>query len=308
MPHGTLRLSAAALLLSAGSAFATPKTPSHVYQAVGGVEHEVRALLEADFVDVDDVREATAEQRLPRHVFAKLVEVGEKVALKRRLHGLDDDVKLRMPAKIIAPGDVFEGVAALRAAVDDLVDLYGLAHAPSDEAAPSGKMPGKTPGDVYARLSALGVLFDRGFQPATVPNDVFRVAAAVKAETVLLAKALGVEGEAPAVRASGKKPAQVHRLAIDFSGALAKLAAARADIAPTGGVFAPAAIEGAVTPAQVRDALNVVLADLMEIRLKAGVDAPLQLAAPPVGKTPSDVFAELHSALLLIDSVVAASH
>lgn len=293
-----------ALALPLGAAApskAVAATPSDVYHAIGEIEAQLRAILEADFINADPVTDISPSARLPRHVYVKLVEIDAKLALMRDLQGLPEHEPLTVPAKLIGPPDVFANLVAVREGVDALFDAYGL----SRETLPTEpKTTDKNPGDVYARLQEVVALMELAYLPATVPNDVFRVVATIRAEAELVASAVtGRALTAEPREATGKSPGDVFELAQTFSETLARLSAAHPDIAPRGGVFTPRLSSDRIRPADVRDALNLVLADLIELRVNAGDRSTSRLAAEPVGKTPSDVFMELDAANVLLSRV-----
>lgn len=297
-------LAALVLTLSLGAAApsqALAATPDDVYRAVGEIEARLRAILEADFIDADAVPPRSPSPRLPRHVYAKLVELDAKLALMRAVQGLPEQEPLTVPAKLIGPPDVFANLTAVREGVDALFDAYGL----SPEMLPTEpRTAGKKPGDVYARLQEVAALMELAYLPATVPNDVFRVVATIRSEAELVASAVtGRAQKAERREATGKGPADVFALAQAFSGTLARLGDAQPDIAPRGGVFTPRSEAERLQPADVRDALNLVLADLIEMRINAGDFRTSRLAPEQVGQTPSDVFMELEAANALLSRI-----
>lgn len=297
-------LCCAALLLGASPASSQEKTPDHVYQRLGTVEGDIRLLLKAEFVEPAEMTDpAGITLRLPRHVFAKLCEIDAKLATLQFLNGIEAGPGLVIPASQITPSDVFAGLEQLEIRLDSLRDVYSVSERP----APSPLPTGTKPTDVYKRLLRISVLIDALNVPATVPNDVYRIAETVMGQVQILARAVGVDDAGTEVmQMSTYGPADVFAKAIVLSEDLARLAASREDLAPGGGVVVPVLPEGVIKPGNVRDGLNVVLADILEMRVRAGASEPVAQVGDPVGKTPTDVYYKLEEAQLLVEQIIAA--
>ena len=273
----------------AQAAFAQ-KTPDHVFQAIGEVEATLRAILEADFVDTKVAAIEPLPNLRPRHVFAKVVEVSEKFRVMQRLHGLRDRPALTMPAQVVTSDDVYAAVLVLRARATELLEPYGLGQTETSEPLPTGK----TSADAYARLQSISQLFDRAYQPPTVPNDVYRVSQVLAEEAALLLTTLGARKPlAQTKHLQGKTPVDGYDLAVALGTLLDELATSHSALAPEGGVVVPVSPSGEVTSGSVRDAVSVVLADLIEMRVNAGATDDVFVAEEPTGKTPSDVYGTL---------------
>ena len=84
-------------------------TPSHVYQVTSDLISEIEILREAMGVTVYPVEAELQEDRAPVHVYSKTLEVLEKISAAQRRLGIDPVNVGQIPVKDITPG-MFTGV------------------------------------------------------------------------------------------------------------------------------------------------------------------------------------------------------
>ena len=279
-------------------------TPSHVYQVVDNINAELALLLEADDSTVPvDATAPALTPRKPRHVIQKAREVFLKVQLLRRINGLPATELQPFPVRAIKPADVKGMVEAV------LADLQGLREpfAVSRTAPPAALPEGKTPTDVYGNLVKVSAKIDGLGMPKIVPNDVYRVALAIVSdlEKVRIARGL-TDNTVMQEGAKGKKPKEVYELGVQLLERIAALTK-NESFAISGGVVLPNKRQGKITPANVIDILNNVQAEVVAMKLAVGADEPTELVAPPAGRTPSDVFNALQTALQMVETLQAGA-
>ena len=275
----------AALFATFGNAWAQA-TPNHVYQAVGVLEAYAESFRAADFNPAKPASRTATPAFKPRHVLFRAITLNNRVDLLRRLHGLSPGPEIVVGDELITPGHVARTVGLLQSSIAELASAYGLETAPETESLPSGMKPG----DVYLRLSNVIRLVNGLHLPKTAPNDVYQMADTASVEARLLASSLGQGKSPPSIdRPATKSPKDVFQAVIDAAHDLQDLVQQRNEIAPSGGVAVPELPSGKVTPGDVARAVMLLLADLHEIRLKAGVTDTLRFSSMPTGKVPVDV-------------------
>ena len=275
----------AALFATFSNAWAQA-TPNHVYQAVGALEAYAKSFRQADFNPAKPGGEIATPAFKPRHVQFRAITLNNRLNLLRRLHGLGPGPQIVVGDELITPGHVARTVGLLRTSIAELASIYGLETAPEIEDLPSGKKPG----DVYLRLSNVIRLIDGLYLPKTAPNDVYQMADTALVEARLLASSIGQRNSPPPVEyPATKSPKEVFQAVIDAAHDLQDMIQQRNEIAPSGGLAVPELPGGKVTPGDVARAVMLLLADLHEIRLKAGVTDTLRFSSMPTGKVPVDV-------------------
>jgi len=221
----------------------------------------------------------------PRHVLQKAREVLLKIHALKQLKGLETRHIPAFKVRLIEPREVKELVERVLVEVKDLRAAFDVEEVP----AAAQLSTGKTPSDVYGNLMLLGYLIDELGIPKVVPNDVYRVAGAIVGELNMIHRKLGIDTEYTGTPASDKIPADVFAVAQDVLVNLKK-AVKRRDIKVPGGIVAIGRKSGTITPGDVLNVMDNVLAELGAIKFAIGVtDATI---IPPLlpGKTPSNVF------------------
>ena len=273
----------------------TEITPSHVYQATSDLISEIEIMRDAMGVTVYPIEAEPQEDRAPIHTYAKSLEVLEKISAAQRRLGMAPVKIGQIPVKKIGPKDVYRSVqnniAEMRRMKTQLVI--------EEEIVPAPLEGGKLPSLVYKHLGDASFLLDGLVGHPIDPNDVHTHLVYLHDEMELIAAKLKValELEPPAVngrkrmkevaqqvlRATFKVVNLQTRLGMDASG-VPQLTLVR------------------VSPAEVFEATNILLAEMVRIKAHLGIDLPRVEHAPSRNKKPRDVFAQ---ALLLIRNLDA---
>ena len=270
-------------------------TPSHVYQATSDLISEIEILRDAMGVTVYPIEAEAAEDRAPIHVYAKSLEVLEKISASQRRLGMTPARIGQIPVKNIVPKDVFKSVQICIAEVRRIKTQLVI----EDAIRPAPLEGGKTPSFVYEHLGDASFLMDGLVGHPTDPNDVHTHLVYLHDEMELIAAklkvALGLEPPMVDGRKRMKEVAQQvlratfkvinlqTRLGMDASG-IPQLTLVR------------------VSPAEVFEATNILLAEMVRIKAHLGIDLPRIEHAPSRNKKPRDVFAQT---LLLIKNLDA---
>lgn len=269
--------------LAALPAHGQKKTPSHVYQNTERLLREIVLLREAKSV-TGAIREPGVQyNKLPLHVYAKGMEVREKISTLRQVSGLAALETERIPIRKITPGDVFSMVERL---ITELRPVKGNLGAGQKIAEPRF-LDKKTPSDVYQNLWKASNAMD-GLIPALTPGHVYRNALYIQADLKMIARALGqslpeVKGDG----ATGRKITPKDVLVESFKNLYRVARLERKVGVPP---FSPPGFPvGKITPSDPFDASSMLLAELVRVKLKLKVLTHYQLQPLPEGKTPGDV-------------------
>lgn len=265
-------------------------TPSHVYQATSDLISEIEILREAMGVTVYPVEAELQEDRAPVHVYSKSLEVLEKISAAQRRLGIDPAKVGQIPVKSIIPGDVYRSVqtslAEVRRIKEQLVIEDTIRRAPLEG--------GKTPTYVYKHLGDASFLLDGLVGHPVDPNDVYNHIVFLHDEMELIAAKLKVALELdPPVIDQRKRMKEVAQQVLRATFKIINLQT-RLGMDASG---VPQITLVRVSPAEVYEATNILLAEMVRIKAHLDIPLPRQEHALSRNKKPRDVFSQV---LLLI--------
>ena len=259
-------------------------TPSHVFQAVQDLIAEINILREELGVYDYPPEAELQDDRAPVHVYVKTLELATKISAIQRRLGVPAAPSRQVPFKEIVPGDVLANVESILEEVRKIKAQMVIER----QIEPAPLVGGKTPSTVYKSLADASFLLDglRG-RPLT-PDDVFRNATFVLDELELIAAKLRVplELDVPLVN-EAKRPIDVAQQVLRATYKVINLQT-RLGMDASG---VPSLTLIRVTPSEVFDATNMLLAEMARIKLHLDINVPRDAAAEPQGKRPVDVFA-----------------
>ena len=270
-------------------------TPSHVYQITSDLISEIDILRDAMGVTIYPVEAEPAEDRSPIHTYAKSLEVLEKISAAQKRMGMKPAKIAQIPVKEIAPKDVYKSVqnciAEVRRMKEQLVIEEAIRPAPLDG--------GMTASAVYEHLGDASYLLDGLVGHPTDPNDVHTHMVYLHDEMELIAAKLKVALELDPPPVNGRK--RMKEVAQQVLRATFKVVNLQTRLGmDASGV--PQVTLVRVSPAQVFEATNILLAEMVRIKAHLGIQLPRTEHAPSRNKKPRDVFAQ---ALLLIKNLDA---
>ena len=295
-----LALGAAAAALAPGAAGAQDVTPSHVYQATSDLIAEIEILRDAMGVTVYPVEAEPQEDRAPIHVYAKSLEVLGKIAAAQKRMGMVPAPIGQIPVKDIGASDVLHSVGNSLAEVRRMKAQLVI----EDAIEPAPLEGGKTASAVYRLMGDASFLLDGLVGRPTTPNDVHTHMVYLHDEMELIAAKLkvalaldppAVEGRKrmkevaqQVLRATFKVVNLQTRLGMDASG-VPRMTLVR------------------VGPAEVFEATNILLAEMVRIKAHLGIDLPRMEQAPARNKKPRDVFAQVLLFIRNLDTLAKAA-
>ena len=275
-------------------------TPSHVYQATLDLVAEIETLRRATGV-ADDPRSAEVEQdHSAIRAYVKSREVMEKTArFQRRLGMIPVDLG-QIPVRAIAQRDVHGNV---RAIIEELRRVKRqLVVREEIEAAPLAG--GKTPALVYRNLWDASYLLDGLVGLPTTSDDVFANVLRVRDEMEQIAAALGVSLERDPPRTEGTRESTGVAQQVLRATYKAINLQSRLGMDPS---LVPSPALERVTPAEVLDSTNILLAELARIRTHLDIRLPRAQHRASRGKSPSDVFAQVLLVIRNLDLMTGAA-
>ena len=230
--------------------------------------------------------------KAPRHVLQKSLEIIKKINRLRVIWKMGEVSIPPFPSRDITPNEVFAMVKRLVGEMRLLAP--GLANKPAI------KPLGKSSDDVYRQIWTISLAIDsvlgvRGFTPSDVYAQSVRVVELVK--FLRLTQNVSEQIEKP------KRPSNRHSnhaIAAAYQ-LLGRIAEAERNLwmEPAG---VPKVPNPVVTPTEVYDALQIVIAELQRIKYRIGVQRHIRETAPVREMTPDDVIVNLQWATLLMPS------
>ena len=275
-------------------------TPSHVYQATQDLTAEIHVLRDAIGV-VDYPAEAEPQDdRAPVHVYAKTLEVMKKVSRAQRRFGMAPARVGQIPVKEIAPKDVLGSVESIIREVRRIKEQLVI----EDEITPAPFVGAKTPSLVYQNLGSASFLLDGLVGRPITPSDVFTNIQHIHDEMELIAAKLKVnlELEAPVVEGR-KRPQDVAQQVLRATFKTINLET-RLGMDASG---VPNMTLVRVTPAEVFEATNILLAEMVRIKAHLGITLPRDERRDARNKQPTDVFAQVLLVIRNLDHLAKAA-
>ena len=261
-------------------------TPSHVYQATLDLVAEIEILREAMGILDYPAEAEPQEDRSPIHVYAKSLEVMEKLSRAQRRLGMLPVKVGQIPVKVVVPKDVFASVETLILELRRMKAQLVI----EDEIDPAPFVGGKTPSLVYKNLGDASFLLDGLVGRPISPSDVFTQVMYIHDEMELVAAKLKVALELePPVVEGRKRPKDVAQQVLRATFKIINLQT-RLGMDASG---VPNLTLVRVTPAEVYEATNVLLAEMVRIKHQLNINLPRDDRRDARNKRPKDVFAQM---------------
>ena len=277
----------------------TDVTPIHVHQETLDLIAEIETLRRATGV-ADDPRDAGAgEDHSATHACAKSLEITEKTArFQKRLGMIPVDVE-RMPAGNIAQKDVSRNV---RAIIEELRRVKRQLVI-EDEIQPAPFAGGKTPSLVYRNLRDASLLLDGLVGCPTTSSDVYVNVLRIHDEMELIAAPLKVELERDPPSIEGTRESK--DVAQQVLRATYKAINLQSGLGMDPSAPPQAALVG-VTPAEVLDATNILLAEMVRIKTHLNIHQPPAKPRESRNRVSSDTFAQVLLVIRNLDIMTRA--
>ena len=263
----------------------TEITPSQVFQQTRRIISKIRRLRVAQGATDIPRDPAVQAHKYPIHVYAKCLEVLEKVTRFEADLGLSPGALGQIPIARVRPAEVFNCTQDVLHELDRISGAVGLA--PSDERFPL--LPGKAPADVYRNMWRASFLLD-GVVGQVSPSYVYRNTQYILSELDLIAATLGVHlaGRAPEPQPD-RMPVDVNLQGFMVLYVLASIERALGISPLVVGDFPP----GSIQPSDVYDTTGTIMAELVRIKAKLGITAQRATLAVLESTDPPHVHAQM---------------
>lgn len=279
-------------LLPAYALQAAPaKTANHVFAVSQVLKQQVTLLRQQYQVVQPWPKAAPQRNKAPRHVLQKSLEVLNKINRLRKVKGLGAITLPPYPIRQVTPNEVFDMAKRL---VAELTLLINQPETWRD----SPHYSNKTPSHVYQQMWDISLGLDtllgiRGFTPTEVFVQSEYIIDLVK--FLRVSQNLTTKIEAPLLT-QGRHPNHALQSAIALLSTIAQ-AERNLQMEPA---QVPKLIRHVVTPTEVYDVEQNILAELHRIKYRLGIERTFPLRDDQQEKTPDDVIRNLDWAAALM--------
>jgi len=275
-------------------------TLSHAYQATRDMIAEIEILRQATGVSAAPRETAPRDDRAPIHAYSKSLEVMEKTARVQRRLGMIPVEVGNIPVRRIAPDDLYRSVQDIIAELRRIKRQLVI----EDQIQPASFTGGTTPALLYRHLGDASFLMDGLVGRPTTSNDVYLHVLRVHDEMESIATGLGVALESdPPVVEGDKESKEVAQQMLRATYKVINLQS-RLGMDASG---VPNSTLERVTPAEVFDATNILLAEIVRIKTHLNVPLPRAERRESRNKQPRDVFAEVLLVIRNLDALTRAA-
>jgi len=280
-------------LLFSVSLFAVhTKTPSDVYSYGIMLKKKVEYLRKQENVTKAFPIVELQQNKYPRHVIQKALEVLSKINLYRVSKNYGEIFIPPYPARAITPSDVYDLVKRLDEEVTPLISNKKFLSTISEK-----EFKNKTPNDVYRLLWSISLAFDSllGIHGYT-PTDVYALSDKLLKTVQYIAQSQNIYANTSKPKLKdGLHPN--HALYESYK-LLAKIALAEKKLwmTPTEVPQKPFKV---ITPTDVYDAMQYNIAELQRIKYRLGLERYFKLKNSKETKNPSDVVQNIEYAIKL---------
>ena len=274
--------------------------PFHVLRAVQDLIAEVTILREALGIRDYPPEAEFVDGRAPIHVYAKSLEVLDKVLDTQRRSFVPVGRAGQIPLKEIDDGDVLANIEYILIELRKIKSRMGI----NRRIEPAPLNTGTTSSMNYKSLADASFMLD-GLRGRTItPNDVYQNTVFILNELVLVAKRFNTP------LSYELAPVEGTMKTIDVALQILRARYKVVDLQTMLGMDAssvPAMTLARVTPSENYDATNLVLAEIARIKLHAGVNQP-SVARPErsTGNGSNDAFAVIELINRNLDTLAAA--
>ena len=275
---------------------ANAKTPNHVFQAADNIAENIAQIRRAQNINVEPRTPGVQIAKTPLHAYTKALELFEKVTRYQQLLGLSVATIPSLPNKKVTPTDVLALANQISEQLNVINQHLGV------RVTPSAQLPvGKTPSDVYENFWRSSYLMD-SLVGAISPTFVYRNTQRIETALIAIARKLGKNTniELPQ-KVQGKKPIDAN---IEGFKVLYQLVALEKQL-DLPALRVPGFPAGKISPSDVYDTTNNIIAELTRINVKLGLPAvaPANLSSEKI--TPNEVIFQFKKIQRLLEQVAA---
>ena len=275
---------------------ASANTPNHVFQAADDLTANINKIRQQQNITSDARKPGVQIAKTPIHAYTKALEVFEKVNRYKQSKGLATATLPTLPSKKVVPADVLALVKEISVQLTDINRALGI------NFTGNAKLPvGKTPSDVYENLWQSSYLLD-DLVGAISPTFVHRNTLRIEQALIAIANKLGKSSQiAKPEKPQGKKPIDANIQGFKVLYKLVELEK-QLDLPP---LRVPSFPAGKISPSDVYDTTNNVIAELTRINVKLGLPAVPKASLSTEKITPNEVIFQFKKIQLLLDNLTS---
>jgi len=259
-------------------------SPSHVYQAVEQTVADVEAIRAHQSITKPSRDPGIQVAKTPLHVYTKGMELFEKIQRVKSKLSLSSEPLPALPSSSISPNEVLGLVKKINASLMEIKTHFSISVTTDHPF-----VDGKTPSDVYEHIWRASLLMDE-LAGQISPSYVYRNTQQVIDGLKVIAQSMNkdVKLESVVLRKDAKPldaNIEGYKVLYQLISLERKLSikSLRVSSFPAGNI----------TPTDVYDTTNNILAELTRIYIKLNLPAIAQASLPANKKTPNDVVAQL---------------
>ena len=274
-------------------------TPSHVHQATLDLIAEIGILRRATGIEDEPGDAGAREDQSVAHAYAKSLEVMEKTARFQKRLGMIPVAVEPIPVRNIAQKDVHRNVRAIIGELRRVKRQLVI----EDEIRPAPFAGGKTPALVYRNLRDASLLLDGLVGRPTTSNDVYSNVLRIHDEMRLIADTLriAIERDPPSIE-GGREPKEVAQQVLRATYKVINLQSGLG-MDPSD---RPQPALARVTTAEVLDATNILLSEMVRIKTHLNIRLPAAKRRESRNKISSEVFAQVLLVIRNLDTMTTA--
>jgi hypothetical protein len=273
-------------------------TPSHVYQKVENIILEIDILRETIGVEGIPTEPEPQSDKTPIHVYSKGLEVLEKVARVQRKLGMVPVEVGEIPLKQIKPADVFQLVEVILTELRSIKKQLLI----TEKSEPTELVGGKTPSQVYEELWVASYMLDGLIEPIQ-PNEVYRNIQYLDDELRLIAAKLNATLDLDPPKIKGRK--RLKNIGQQALLALYKISSLERRLGMEAASI-PDMTLARITSSDIYDITNVLMAELVHIKVHLKIELPRGDRPMPPRKRPNEVFAQMQLVVNNLDKLIQA--
>ncbi|MGB1236626.1 MAG: hypothetical protein ACPG4U_00370 [Pseudomonadales bacterium] len=273
---------------------ASQVTPSHVFQLSEQLLSDIELIRHAQGIYSQAKEPEVQIDKVPLQVYVKSLEVRTKVIYLQRKFSQQPLAVKEVPLRALHSQDVFNSVTSLLEALQPIKAKLKI-----ENSAQAPYVAGKTPANVYENLWQASYSLDE-LVGSISPNLVYRNMLYALEDTKMLAASLNVtlNDQVPPVTENVKPIAPN----IEGYKNLYRLARIERKLSlPAVGVRPFPS--GEISPSDVFDTTNNILAELARLKVARAVTEPHGALALPSGKRPADVLEKMRLLGRYLDSI-----
>ena len=274
-------------------------TPSHVYQAAMDLVSEIEILRRATAVVANPEEMEVRENLAPVHVYIKALEVLTKTARVQKRLGMIPVETGQIPDHDVSMQDAYGNVRTILRELRRVKRQLVI----KDEIQPAVFSGGKTPALVYMKLGDASLKLDGLIGRPTTSNDVYIHMLHIHDQVEAIATELGVAiaVDPPGIdsgRESTEVAQQILRAIFKVINLQSRLGMEASGV--------PKLTLVQVTPADVHDAANLLLAEIIRIKVHLNVRSSHSMRRESRDKRPEDVFSQVRLVIRNLDILTRA--